>query len=447
MKNKKNFSLLTIICMCIIFIGVAFFLEQNDNKNPPKVIVKVNDNVIDAEIGINQWNGVKYDREDTFKAIMNKKADLVYVQLGKTISIEFKDNPPDKFTVYDQLLDEKGENKYSDKVTETVSLSWKDGKYWFDLKPHVTSALSSNFQDYDTGNTIRGFRIVSNWGENECEYAFIIRTDAIGTQVDNEAVTQEDVEVFHTILPEGNNLVTRIIPPKDYIRIDEDNNSFVAYMRNLPLKEDGSPVLLYNGDKKGNQMAQVAIFDMDIGEKDLQQCADSIMRMYAEYYWSNKEYERIAFHLTNNFLMEYLKWRDGYRLKVSGNNTSWIKTSTHNDSYESFRSYLDTVFIYAGTLSLDSESEKIELSDIQVGDMFIEAGSPGHCVLVVDIAENETGNKAFLLAQGYMPAQEFHVLKNPLHEEDPWYYSNEIDYPLKTPQWTFGEGSLKRWMD
>lgn len=264
--------------------------------------------------------------------------------------------------------------------------------------------------------------------------------------VDIVEVEQDDIEAFSYILPEGNNLMTRIASPKEYVRSYTDNNSFVNFMRNLTLKEDGSPVILYNGEKKGNQIAHIAVFDMDIGEKNLQQCADSIMRVYGEYYWYNKEYERIVFHLTNNFLMEYLKWRDGYRLKVNGNNTSWVKSSTYNDSYESFRTYLDTVFIYAGTLSLNEEGEKVELSDIQVGDMFIEAGSPGHCVLVVDMAENETGDKAFLLAQGYMPAQEFHVLKNPLHEEDPWYYSNETTYPLKTPQWTFKEGSLKRWM-
>ena len=52
--------------------------------------------------------------------------------------------------------------------------------------------------------------------------------------------------------------------------------------------------------------------------------------------------------------------------------------------------------------------------------------------------------KAFLLAQGYMPAQEFHVLKNPLHEDDPWYYVSELSYPLRTPEYTFNEGSLMR---
>ena len=70
--------------------------------------------------------------------------------------------------------------------------------------------------------------------------------------------------------------------------------------------------------------------------------------------------------------------------------------------------------------------------------------SPGHVVMIVDVCEDESGKKAFLLGQGYMPAQEFHVLKNNMHEDDPWYYEDEIEYPFSTPEYTFKEGSLKR---
>lgn len=73
-----------------------------------------------------------------------------------------------------------------------------------------------------------------------------------------------------------------------------------------------------------------------------------------------------------------------------------------------------------------------------------EDGSPGHVVMVVDVCENELGERAFLLAQGYMPAQEFHVLKNPASDTDPWYYEKEITYPFVTPEYVFEEGSLQR---
>ena len=36
----------------------------------------------------------------------------------------------------------------------------------------------SKRKDYEDGNTLRGFRLICTWGENECEYVFVIRTDA-----------------------------------------------------------------------------------------------------------------------------------------------------------------------------------------------------------------------------------------------------------------------------
>ena len=55
----------------------------------------------------------------------------------------------------------------------------------------------------------------------------------------------------------------------------------------------------------------------------------------------------------------------------------------------------------------------------------------------------QEGKKAFLLAQGYMSAQEFHLLKNDLHPSDPWYYEDEIRFPFEMPEYTFNEGSMR----
>jgi hypothetical protein len=72
--------------------------------------------------------------------------------------------------------------------------------------------------------------------------------------------------------------------------------------------------------------------------------------------------------------------------------------TSEDSSYDCFKKYLRIVFAYASTLSLYNESKSIELSNIQIGDIFIKAGSPGHVVMVVDVCENKEGKKAFLLA-------------------------------------------------
>ena len=247
------------------------------------------------------------------------------------------------------------------------------------------------------------------------------------------------------IFPQGMTLETRFLPSAGYERVPAEEGSFLAFMRNQKLKEDGSPVLLYDGTEKHNQSAQAAVFAMPGFDSDLQQCADSVMRMYAEYFYSVGAYEKIAFHLTNGFLMDYPTWREGNRLSVDGNRVSWVKKASYDDSYETFLLYLKYVMMYAGTLSMDGESEPVDIGRMQAGDLFIKGGSPGHCVMVTDVAADQDGNLCFLLSQSYMPAQDFHVLNNPLHEEDPWYYVSELQYPNRTPEYGFQEGSFKRW--
>lgn len=256
-----------------------------------------------------------------------------------------------------------------------------------------------------------------------------------------EASDRKAASLLH---PEGMTLETRFGVPDGYERVQAEEGSLQQFLRNYPMKKYGSPVLLYNGKKKYSQNHHASVFQLPIENEDLQQCADSVMRVYAEYFWNTGQHERIGFHFVNGFYAEYAKWRQGYRIQVNGNEVSWSASASYDDSYESFQKYLRMVFSYAGTLSMAAESEAVSLSEIRCGDVFLKGGSPGHAVMLADICENAQGRKAFLLAQGYMPAQEFHILINPRHENDPWYYEEEVSYPFFTPEYTFDEGSLQR---
>ncbi|RKI42270.1 hypothetical protein D7V86_06770 [bacterium D16-51] len=242
---------------------------------------------------------------------------------------------------------------------------------------------------------------------------------------------------------DGKTLQSRILAPEGYQRTACKKGSFAEFLRNYPLKKHGSPVLLYSGEEKGNQEAHAAVFKLPIEKEDLQQCADSVMRMYAEYFWKTGQKERIRFHFVDGFLAEYTKWRDGYRIQT-GDFSSWVKSADYNDSYSNFKKFMRIVFAYAGTLSMEEEAKKIPLKKLQAGDIFIKGASPGHVVMVVDVCKDKDGKKAFLLAQGYMPAQEFQLLKNPLHQEDLWYYQEEIGDTFQTPEYSFTKDSFRR---
>lgn len=264
------------------------------------------------------------------------------------------------------------------------------------------------------------------------------------TAENTKGQTGTDKDRISVIESKGNTLETRILVPEGYKRTKVKNNSLTAFLRSYELKKAGSPVRYYNGKKKANQNVHAAVFCLPLEKADLQQCADSIMRVYAEYYWSTQQYDKIAFHFVSGFLAEYSKWRQGYRILVHGDDVSWTKSAEADSSYKAFQEYMQIVFSYASTLSMEAESKKIEVSAIRTGDILIKGGSPGHVVMVVDVCRKENGKKAFLLAQGFMPAQEFHLLKNPLHEEDPWYYEEEVTWPLSTPEYTFDKGDLMR---
>lgn len=248
-----------------------------------------------------------------------------------------------------------------------------------------------------------------------------------------------------TVNEKGNTVQSRFLPPGDYKTVKSQASSFAHYLQNLPLKPSGSDVLLYNGNVKRNKI-HAAVIAMEIGEKNLQQCADAIMRLRSEYLFQNQRKKDIAFHFTNGFKVAYSEWMKGNRVKVSGNETQWIKQAEPADTYEGFRKYMELVFTYAGTKSLEKELTPVKnITDLQIGDVFIQGGSPGHAVIVVNMAKQpQTGKKLFMLAQSYMPAQDIHILQNLKNKAiSPWY-SLDFGEELITPEWVFKKENLKR---
>lgn len=243
-----------------------------------------------------------------------------------------------------------------------------------------------------------------------------------------------------------NTIINRVNVPEGFFRKEVVSGSFSHWLRRLPLKPGKPSVLLYNGERKWNQSAHEFVINMDVGSKDLQQCADATMRLRAEYLYSNGKSDSIHFNYTNGANVAYSKWKSGlYPIPKSGK-VNWVNSTKNNASYTSFKKYMIQIFNYAGTLSLSRELKSIPIEKIQPGDLFVFGGSPGHAVMVMDVVENKAGEKMFMLAQSYMPAQEMHILKNPNNQSiSPWYKLSEIGQELETPEWVFERDELMRW--
>lgn len=247
------------------------------------------------------------------------------------------------------------------------------------------------------------------------------------------------------INPTGKTISERILTPPGFQRVELIANSFGAYLRKLPLKPHGAKVLYYNGAQKTTDV-HVAVVDLPIGKRDLHQCADAVMQLRARYFYQLKQYDSIHFNFTNGFNAAFTKWRQGYRIVVSGNKASWILKAAPSVTETVFTQYLEMVYTYAGTLSLSKELNSVSMGKMQIGDVLIQGGSPGHAVTVVDMAvHKQSGKKIFLLAQSYMPAQELHVLKNMENPQiSPWYELDLNASLIITPEWTFKTTDLKR---
>lgn len=245
-----------------------------------------------------------------------------------------------------------------------------------------------------------------------------------------------------------NTIINRIRVPFGYDRYRNLPGTFAHWLQHLPLKDGNPKVYLYDGSPKWNQNAHCYVIDIETGTKDLQQCADALMRLRAEYLYSNDQQDKIHFKYTNGAVVSYSKWKDGFMpIPQSGGTVQWVASSKAGSGYKKFKDYLIQVYNYAGTHSLDKELDSIAFSEMQPGDIIIEGGFPGHGIIVVDMAKHrETGEKLFMLAQSYMPAQDIQILRNNNNPKlSPWYSMDEIDYILDTPEWEFDTDDLRRW--
>jgi Domain of unknown function (4846) len=238
-----------------------------------------------------------------------------------------------------------------------------------------------------------------------------------------------------------------ISEPRGFYKVDAGTETFAHWLRHIPIAKNQERVLLFNGQPKNRQDVHHTILDIDPGKKDLQQCADACMRLRAEYLFSARKYEEITFRFTSGDPMGYADWMKGKRIKIEGNKTRvvWQQPVPGKiEDHKNLRTYLDYIFMYAGTLSLDREMRTVKVDSLQAGDLFIRGGSPGHAVMIMDVARNTKGETVVIVAQSYMPAQQIHVVKN--FEEpaiSPWIRVVP-NAAFLTPEWDFSTAQIKR---
>jgi hypothetical protein len=163
-----------------------------------------------------------------------------------------------------------------------------------------------------------------------------------------------------------------------------------------------------------------AVVDMDVGKRDLMHCADAIMRLRAEYLYRHRRQGAIRFRYSGGPWVRWSQWMRGWRPRRRGKGWSLRKVGGFDASYANLRRYLRSLYIWGGTYSLYRYPRVRTLAEVRSGQFFVQGGSPGHAVLIVDVARDRHGRVKVLLAQSFMPAQDVHVLR-PKGRRTPWF--------------------------
>ena len=233
-----------------------------------------------------------------------------------------------------------------------------------------------------------------------------------------------------SLVPEGKTLETRIIPPDGFERVPVKEGSFGEYMRNYPLLPDDIKIPVYDGTTISSTDV-AAVFDISLGTEGYQQCADSVIRLYSDYFYETGQLDRISFMFSNGDECSYDRWRRGKRMLVLANISCEIPAALPDDSHQQYMNYLKEVMRYAGTLSLQKESEVIPV------------------VMVVDEAVNENGEKCYLFGQSFIPAVCFHILSRTEGSEvTPWFTQEELEkdsFVIGT--FGFKKEDIRRWKE
>lgn len=117
-------------------------------------------------------------------------SDIPYVPLGAILqtSLQPGADAPYHITVYDAILAHDGTVKYRNgQGHPAIDAIWEKAAEGdngiaapeLTVEQNIFASLSSNGSDYDSGNTLRGFKVLCTWADGRmAAYWFVLRTDA-----------------------------------------------------------------------------------------------------------------------------------------------------------------------------------------------------------------------------------------------------------------------------
>ena len=230
-------------------------------------------------------------------------------------------------------------------------------------------------------------------------------------------------------------VIQRFSEPQGFQRIKVAEGSFADWLRNLPLKTPGSPVLDFKGCifKQADDSTVAAVIDLDIQGRRLEQCMDILLRLHSSYFTEIRKQDSLAFPMPDGLMLPWKKWHRGWRPEFKGLHFYLAHKAVTDKSQQNFQSWLNEIYANIGSHTFYHYYKTIPLADFQIGDFIVRKNRKGHAVMILDMAVNPQGQKMVMVGQGDTPACEFYILKN--RDGSVWFPVNPnseyLDLPIK----------------
>ena len=238
---------------------------------------------------------------------------------------------------------------------------------------------------------------------------------------------------FASCKAEGNGFANEV--QSDSVAVSSDSqyiiqyqdDAFYKFLCSLPRKKRMAEIKNYKGEDAGMSYYKYCVIDFPL-LSPVEQCADICMHLRAEYFYRQKQYDKIHFH------------------DVGGKDHKY----TGGASRQALNTYLKKIYNISNTASMYAEMQIVpSLSDIRPGDVLIypaKGNKLGHVVLVSEVAKDAKGNIYFQVMQGFTPACELHIVKNnDISGNSPWFKLDPNADAIKIDNFTFRKDQLRRW--
>lgn len=142
----------------------------------------------------------------------------------------------------------------------------------------------------------------------------------------------------------------------------------------------------------------------------VEQCADIVVRLVAEYANGNGNADEIVFRSLSGQRIEWKRWLQGrYAVNTDASAIIYHAGAARTETPREFDEFLTFVMSYVNTASLRRDWREVAPGDIQIGDVLIQpsclGAGMGHMSMVVDACEDSAGNRLYLFVDGYTPAR------------------------------------------